>query len=132
MTATIVNRRLRTSTRTACRRSSRKESTAFKTSTRRSMFPYAPSDNGRVLAGGWVKISDRIPKSPEIVCGSDVLDRLPSSQRLCDQLCAFLIVGSVQGAKVALIRAPVDTGCPRVHDRVRVAASRPVSARAVG
>src|SRR5262249_55907321 len=63
---------------------------------------------------------------------SGILDRLAKPQPLCDQFRAFLIVASVQDARVLWIGAPVVTGRPRVHSRVRVRTSREVAGRAVG
>ena len=60
-------------------------------------------------------------------------DQLPTSQLLCDQLCATPFVVSVHDGRAVLwIGAPVNTGGPRVCARGRLRTSREVPGRAIG
>src|SRR5262245_39730692 len=58
-------------------------------------------------------------------------DGLPTRQLLRDERRTFLSVVTIQAADVVWIGAPKDTGCARIHIRIRIRTSREVPGCAV-
>ena len=77
--------------------------------------------------------SAELASPSQLVLGlpSGILEGLTLRQSLRDEHRTFSIIAAVQNARVLWISAPIDTGCARVHMRIRVRAGREVPGCAI-